>query len=154
MNHSKQYKDPETGTCTNTIEGKWYGLKSATPKKNRGKYLSSFLFQSIWFDQNHGDVWSAFLKALGTVRYVTGGADAAALVTSDESEDEEEEQPPPKPLEGEEPPPSKPSGGECNFVISTQYSSESDDEEEIKSDEDVRKWGAAPGRLTSHEIAK
>ena len=141
------------GTCTNTIEGKWNGLKCATPKKNRGKYLPSFLFQSIWFDQNL-DVWTAFLLALGTVRYVTDGMDAVAIAkeTSEESNDEEEEPPPSKPSEGErnerilfeeeKPPPSKPSGGECNFVLPTQNSSsESDDEEEFESDEDVRKWG-------------
>jgi hypothetical protein len=27
VNHSKNYKDPSTGSCTNTIEGKWNGLR-------------------------------------------------------------------------------------------------------------------------------
>ena len=45
VNHSKHYKDPSTGTCTNKIEGKWNGLKSAIPQKNRGKHLSTYLFQ-------------------------------------------------------------------------------------------------------------
>ena len=58
-------------------------------------------------------------------------------------------------FEEEEPPPSKPLGGGCNFVLSTQHSSlESNDKEEIESDEDVHKWGGAPGRLTSHDVAR
>ena len=76
-------------------------LKRRYPRKNRGKNLSSYLFQQIWLDQNHADVWGAFVKALTEVRYVSGGADGAALeeendyaneFTSDPEEQEEEQQ--------------------------------------------------------------
>ncbi|KAL3778743.1 hypothetical protein ACHAW5_010348 [Stephanodiscus triporus] len=54
-------------------------------------------------DQNHADVWGAFVKALKTVRYVSGGADEAAheeesdyyattQVTFDDEEQEEEQE--------------------------------------------------------------
>jgi len=128
VNHSLHYKDPITGTCTNTIEGKWSGLKAATPKKNWGKYLSSYLIQNIWMDQNSPNIWVAFFAALNTVRYIKGGADAAdtaeqiALLTLDEQLEEEAE-------EAQADIENCPPAAACNFVVSTPPSSSGEEEE-------------------------
>jgi transposase-like protein len=37
VNHSKNFKDPETDVHTNTIEGTWAGVKLTIPNKNRTK---------------------------------------------------------------------------------------------------------------------
>ena len=38
VNHSQNFKDPITGTHTNTIEGNWAGIKMHVPFKGRTKY--------------------------------------------------------------------------------------------------------------------
>ena len=48
VNHSKNFKDPETGVHTNTIEGCWYAVKSSVPIRGRTKdkitlYLTRFM---------------------------------------------------------------------------------------------------------------
>lgn len=49
VNHSKTFKDPETGACTNTIEGLWRHAKYYLPQYHREKnqylgYLAKYLF--------------------------------------------------------------------------------------------------------------
>ena len=36
MNHSKYFKDPITGACTNKIESTWHSLKQSLPKRQSG----------------------------------------------------------------------------------------------------------------------
>jgi transposase-like protein len=42
VNHSKHYKDPETGVHTNTIEGCWSGIKMHIPPRGRTKDKINF----------------------------------------------------------------------------------------------------------------
>lgn len=49
VNHSKTFKDPKTGACTNTIEGLWRIAKHRIPhyrreNKNFTGYLAKFMF--------------------------------------------------------------------------------------------------------------
>jgi len=68
VNHSNNFVNPETGVCTNTIEGKWHGIKCRVPKRNRsGLRLDSHLREMMWRDQNKNDLWEAFLVALAEV---------------------------------------------------------------------------------------
>lgn len=49
VNHSQNFKDPNTGACTNTIEGLWRVAKDRIPHYRRQKncftgYLAKFMF--------------------------------------------------------------------------------------------------------------
>lgn len=49
VNHSKNFKDPKTGACTNKIEGLWRHAKHRIPQYRRNKknftgYLAKFMF--------------------------------------------------------------------------------------------------------------
>ncbi|KAG1127369.1 hypothetical protein G6F38_013689 [Rhizopus arrhizus] len=35
VNHSKTFRDPKTGACTNTIEGTWNGIKRGVTSRHR-----------------------------------------------------------------------------------------------------------------------
>lgn len=55
VNHSLTFKDPETGACTNTIEGLWATVKRFLPGTNRKKdlfcsYLSQFMYMHMYKD--------------------------------------------------------------------------------------------------------
>ena len=70
VNHSRNFKDPETGAHTNTIEGTWAGIKSNIPKRNRTEgEINSHIFYYIWRKQNKNDLWGAFISALREVHY-------------------------------------------------------------------------------------
>ena len=71
VNHSETYKDPETGACTNTIEGKWNGMKQDIPDKFKGAHLEMHLLFKVWKDQNCGDMFNAIISALKEVEYTT-----------------------------------------------------------------------------------
>ena len=65
VNHSQHFKDPETGTHTNTIEGTWNGFKIAIPPRNRGKEnLNQRLLAKIWRKQNKDNLWEMYLNCL------------------------------------------------------------------------------------------
>ena len=70
MNHSLHFKDPTTGEHTNTIEGKWFGLKRRIPRNARrmGK-IETHLKTQHWIDSHKDDTWEALLEALRTFEY-------------------------------------------------------------------------------------
>jgi transposase-like protein len=70
VNHSKNFKDPETGVHTNTIEGTWNGLKTRIKPRNRVKrQINDHLWEFIWRRKNSNNLWKAFIKALSEIRY-------------------------------------------------------------------------------------
>lgn len=79
VNHSKWYKDPKTGLHTNTIEGKWNGVKGQMPRQAfRNPYvLQTYLGEVMWRTKFKGDLWFAFLGALryDTQRHFELGGD-------------------------------------------------------------------------------
>ena len=65
VNHSKYFRDPESGACTNTIEGIWSGIKRTLQNyvKNE-ENINSGLFEYIWRRKNKNNEWNAFINAL------------------------------------------------------------------------------------------
>jgi len=56
VNHSKFFKDPETGVHTNTIEGNWCAVKSQVPYRNRTqKQISLYLIRFMIKRNDPGD---------------------------------------------------------------------------------------------------
>lgn len=65
VNHSKNFKDPETGVCTNGVEGLNGALKAAvTPRHRTDRYASSCIAEFIWKRENRGRLCEAFLGVL------------------------------------------------------------------------------------------
>ena len=63
VNHSKNFKDPETGVHTNTIEGNWGGIKVKICPSNRSQdRMQGHLNERIWKRQNEDHLWDAFIK--------------------------------------------------------------------------------------------
>ena len=70
VNHSKNFVDPDTGVHTNTIEGKWAGLKRRITLRGRVKdTLPEYLFEQIWRARNKGNLWEAFINSMKEVAY-------------------------------------------------------------------------------------
>lgn len=70
VNHSQNFKDPVTGTHTNTIEGSWHGIKCKIAPRNRTEDLiDEHLAEFIWRRQNSEDLWKGFLKCLRVTKY-------------------------------------------------------------------------------------
>jgi transposase-like protein len=70
VNHSKHFKDPESGANTNTIEGTWSTIKSKIPIRCRTKQLiEPYLWEFIWRRKNHNSLWDALINALAEVHY-------------------------------------------------------------------------------------
>ena len=66
VNHSKNYKDPTTGACTNTVEGKWNKLKKAIPRQGfrDETVLQEYLGEQMWRYTNRFNLWEAAILAL------------------------------------------------------------------------------------------
>jgi hypothetical protein len=64
VNHSQTFRDPETGVCTNAIEGTWNGLKLLMAPRQRTKECEDFLWEFIWRRSNEKDLWNAFCRCL------------------------------------------------------------------------------------------
>jgi transposase-like protein len=66
VNHSLFYVDPFDGTHTNTIEGKWNGMKKAIPRQGfkTDKMLQEYLGEQMWRRANKGRLWEAAMEAL------------------------------------------------------------------------------------------
>jgi hypothetical protein len=70
VNHSRNFKDPDTGAHTNSIEGTWASLKFNIPKRNRtAEGLDSFILNYIWRRQHKNDLWDAFIQCLADTHY-------------------------------------------------------------------------------------
>ena len=70
VNHSKHFKDPDSGVHINTIEGTWNGIKLQISPRNRNKCLiEGHLFEFIWRRSNKGNLWEAFIDALRSTAY-------------------------------------------------------------------------------------
>ena len=70
VNHSKHFKDPLTGTCTNRIEATWNALKISIKARNRTKAsIDKHLTEFIWRRKNREALWAAFIEALRDIHY-------------------------------------------------------------------------------------
>ena len=70
VNHTEGFIDNETGVHTNSIEGKWAGLKRRITLRGRVKdTLPGYLFEQIWRKRHERELWSAFLSALREIGY-------------------------------------------------------------------------------------
>jgi hypothetical protein len=70
VNHSKNFKDPDTGVHTNTIEGTWHGLKIKISNRNRtASDIDKHLFEAIWRRNNSSNLWTAFILCLVNTSY-------------------------------------------------------------------------------------
>ena len=71
VNHSKEFKNPENGACTNTIEGAWRArLKSRIDTRNYHRFcLGEYLSRRQWVLENDGRLWDALWDTLSTTKY-------------------------------------------------------------------------------------
>lgn len=94
VNHSKNFKDPQTGACTNTIEGQWHHLKNSLPRHGTRKPLLETYFAEYCVRQkylkNSADPFLCFLQLVTKVYKCE-----RPLPTDTESERDKENIPPP-----------------------------------------------------------
>ena len=65
VNHSKHFKDLDSGVHTNTIEGNWNGIKiTISPRSRTADHIDDHLHEFIWRRQNSEDLWGAFIQCL------------------------------------------------------------------------------------------
>ena len=65
VNHSKTFKDPVTGVCTNTVEGLNSAIKAAVPPRHRTENeVGSSLATFIWRRENKENLCGAFIDLL------------------------------------------------------------------------------------------
>lgn len=70
VNHSETFVNPEDGTCTNTIEGTWNGIRlSMAPRKRTRGTIDDCLWEFIWRRKHASDLWQGFLSALASIDY-------------------------------------------------------------------------------------
>lgn len=70
VNHSKEFKNFETGACTNRAEGLNNGLKMKIAIRNRVKKgISGHLGEYIWRKLNKDNLWDAFIGAIVDMHY-------------------------------------------------------------------------------------
>jgi transposase-like protein len=70
VNHSISFIDYETDVHTNSIEGKWAGLKNAITLRGKvTKTLDGHLLEHIWRFKHQDAIWKGLLHAFKTVYY-------------------------------------------------------------------------------------
>ena len=70
VNHSLFFKDPDTGTHTNTVEGTNYALKRSVPPRSRtSSSLPLYLMEFVWRRKYSNNLWNGFIDALRAVGY-------------------------------------------------------------------------------------
>jgi hypothetical protein len=70
VNHSKHYKDPETGVHTNFIEGTNCAIKRKIPIRSRVRGgIEEHLMEFVWRRANANNLWESFIKALKDIHY-------------------------------------------------------------------------------------
>jgi IS1 family transposase len=70
VNHKYNFKDPITGTHTNTIEGNNNGLKTLIKPRNRvEENINDWLFYFLWRRVYKGKFWCAFIDSLKEISY-------------------------------------------------------------------------------------
>lgn len=72
VNHKKHFKDPITGTHTNTVEGMNNGLKTFIKARNRNNNtnnINDYLYYFIWYRQNKDNLWDGFINAIKDTIY-------------------------------------------------------------------------------------
>ena len=71
VNHSKTFKDPETGACTNLIEGAWRAhLKSKISVQNYRKFqLGKYIHRRMWTKKNEHRLWDSIWEVLADIDY-------------------------------------------------------------------------------------
>ncbi|KII74594.1 hypothetical protein RF11_16204 [Thelohanellus kitauei] len=81
LNHSQTFRDPNTGACTNSIEGTWSALKYTISPRNRTNsldenskmilpVLDDFLAEFQWRRKHSENLWSGLMSAFREVRYL------------------------------------------------------------------------------------
>lgn len=93
VNHSVNYKDPESGQHTNTIEGLWRHAKFSLPQFHRKKqfiagYLAKFMFHKMCKAQKL-DPLVEFFKMAGSI-YDATKIDSVEIEETEESDSENE----------------------------------------------------------------
>jgi ISXO2-like transposase domain len=70
VNHSQVFVDPNTGCCTNTIEGTWNGVRLSIPPRQRTSQIApDCLFEFIWRRKNASNLWRGLIEALKNISY-------------------------------------------------------------------------------------
>jgi mannosyltransferase OCH1-like enzyme len=70
VDHSKNFKDPDSGAHTNHIEGTWHGLKEKIPNNERiPEKIDNYIFEFMWKRQNQNNLWEALLECLANTSY-------------------------------------------------------------------------------------
>ena len=103
VNHSKNFKNPEDGTHTNTIEGAWYSkLKRHIPNNAYNMHaLQDYLFVQMWKEMYKENLWKGFWKMVDGLRVTDDDGiywvdehkdDPAYMSSEDETETESEEE--------------------------------------------------------------
>lgn len=70
VNHSKTFKDPNTGVHTNTVEGTNNGLKICISPRNRVEFdIEDHLAVFVWRRKNKNKEWNTFIECLKETHY-------------------------------------------------------------------------------------
>lgn len=71
VNHSREFKNPDTNVHTNYVEGTNAGLKRTIPVRSRvGNGIEEHLGEFVWRRTHEADdLWDKFLDALVEIEY-------------------------------------------------------------------------------------